>query len=226
MADYLKVARAGAGVDCEHILQTLAGMEVVEVLAGIQNASYACQMALLTDAVASRRRELGRIDDRARYRPPQVFFNRTVATGARNSLFRKHGRGVLVRCAWHMQWAPRMAEHALLTDWPREIRLGNMLVSGRQTVGFAIRVVTDWRLKEMATNQNQKASGVFARSDGVSNPILRDLVSAVRALPETLVVTTNGKPRGRRRECTAGLVAGVRSDLAIAECAYAATSLG
>ena len=184
-------------------------MEVVEVLAGIQNASYAGQMALLTDAVASRRRELGRIDDRARYRPPQVFFNRTVATGARNSLFRKHGRGVLVRCAWHMQWAPRMAEHALLTDWPREIRLGNMLVSGRQTVGFAIRVVTDRRLKEMATNQNQKASGVFARSDGVSNPILRDLVSAVHALPETFVVATNGKPRVRYggRECTAGLVA-------------------
>src|SRR5580658_8262169 len=74
-----RTRRHGIMVDGEGVFQALPRNKVAQFLARIWDASDAKQVALLADAVAGRRLELCRIDDSARARIREMFFDRAMA---------------------------------------------------------------------------------------------------------------------------------------------------
>src|SRR5207248_1202324 len=62
VADHFEGLRARAGVNSEHVFQSLTRMKVHEILAGVQDACRANKMALFADTVARRRSQLCRVD--------------------------------------------------------------------------------------------------------------------------------------------------------------------
>ena len=110
VADDLEPRRPRADVNREHILRAARPRESRQIFSGVKNPlRRAGKMALLADAVASRRRQLRRIQNISRLRPLQMFFHRTMAALARNRLFGKNRRLILIRRAAPVQRLPGVA---------------------------------------------------------------------------------------------------------------------
>src|ERR1700686_544248 len=128
-------------------------------------------MTLLTDAVASGRLELRRIDDRARPGIAEVFFLRAVTAFAGDRFRRERGGPILVRRAGNGQCGSRMAKQTSFGDGPREVGIRSPLVAGRQVVSLTAFVVSDRGLEQMTRHVEQVTGGVIAGADHVIDAI-------------------------------------------------------
>src|SRR5208282_962134 len=134
-------------VGCENIFQRPPRPKVAKLLPWIEYPAYSQQMALFADAIPRRRRELRGIDDRPSARIAEMFFGRSMAPLASDAFRGEHRGAIPIRCTGDMQGSSRVAKKASFRDGPREIWIGQSLVSRRQIVSLPALVVSHRRLK-------------------------------------------------------------------------------
>jgi hypothetical protein len=78
-------------IDGEGIFHALPGNKVADFLAGVGDTRDTKQVTLFADAIASRRLESCRINDRARTRIREVLFDRAMAAFASDGFRRENG---------------------------------------------------------------------------------------------------------------------------------------
>src|SRR5262249_53407463 len=127
---------------------------VERVTAITHNASRSLQMALLTNALSQRRRQVPRIDNRviesgvARFLPApgHVQLAGTVAALAADGRPRQNRLAVAIHRVIYRPCIVRMAEQALPVDRTLKMEV-RLLVAGREVPSLTLRVPADRRLE-------------------------------------------------------------------------------
>ena len=196
VADDLEVRLGALGkdvvVDGEGVFQRLAGDEIGDSLAGIEDASRAEEMALLADTVPGGLREVRRIDDVAGFGFGEVSGGGSVAAIAADGEVREGNGAVAIPCAGDGVEGSCMAEDATLGDGPGEVRVGLSLVAGSEIVGGAAAVEGDGRLKEVSGDVRDVAGCVGAGADDVVDVEGAGGTVALEALPGAAAIGKHG----------------------------------
>ncbi len=186
-----RALRQGIAIDRECVFQSLPGEEVAQ----LGDARGSEQMALLADAVAGRRFEFRRINDRACAGIGEVPFRRAMATFAGDRFCGKDRRSILIQSARDVQRGSRMAENTFFADRTREIGIGHIFVAGRQVIGFAAGIEGHRRLEQMPADVNEIAAGMISGA----NHVVHAIVTAIAAVLPVLPIAGGRRMHGDRR---------------------------
>ena len=76
-----------------------------------------------------------------------------------------------------------MAKNATLSDGAGEVRIFRLLIAGRQIVGVATFVESNWGLKKVAAKVHQIAAGVIAGTNHIIDAVIGDIAGCFKPLP-------------------------------------------
>ena len=159
MADDLEATGLGSAevteIYREDLFQAHAGPEIAERVARIQHSFLAAEMALLANAVAFDRRQVGRIDDRVCGGSRQVRRRRAVAAVAGDGLQLQDRIDIPVLGEGNRFRAACMAPKALVEHGPVEIRSRVTLEAGSHAPHPTLRVIGKRRLIEVVVDPNE-----------------------------------------------------------------------
>jgi len=154
-------------IDRKSLLEGLARQEIAELFAGIGDASYTEEMALLARGIARCGSEVGGIDDGAGARIGKVAFDRAMAALASDGFGGERRLAKLIERVGYGQRRAGVAEDTGFADRACEVRMGNTFIAGGHVVGLPAAVVSDGRLEQMAAQTNEVPAGVVAGTDDV-----------------------------------------------------------